>query len=224
MKLKTYRSFIFDFDGTLVDSMGLWHAIDHMYLGRYGIPCPEGLSHKISGKTFRETALFFKENFDLPDTIETIIDDWHHMAYDLYMEDVPFKPGVPELIETLRSLGCSIAIATSNSRELTTAYLKHHHAEHWFDAMSFTGELQKGKPDPTVFLHAAKQVLTPPDKCMGFEDTKEGIRGLIDAGMTAVAVEDQHQGHQRQKILKLADYYIDDYYQLLEEVRYEYSL
>ncbi len=224
MNIKTYKSFIFDFDGTLVDSMGLWQAVDHMYLGRYGIPCPEGLSHQISGKTFRETAVFFKETFHLPDSIETIVADWHHMAYDLYMEDVPFKPGIPELLETLRSLGCSVAIATSNSRTLTTAYLKHRKAQHWFDALSFTGELQKGKPDPAVFLHAAGQLQTDPRHCMGFEDTKEGICGLIDAGMTAVAVEDAHQGIRRDQIVSLAHYYIDDYYQLLEEVRYEYSL
>ena len=54
---------IFDMDGTLVDSMWMWHDIDIEYLGRFGISLPDGLQGKIEGMSFHETAVYFKEHF-----------------------------------------------------------------------------------------------------------------------------------------------------------------
>ena len=82
--IEDYRAVIFDFDGTLVDSMGLWHSIDHIYLERHHKVCPETLPYEIAGKSFTETAEYFKERFALEDTIEDIKAEWVAMSHEEY--------------------------------------------------------------------------------------------------------------------------------------------
>ena len=75
---------IFDLDGTLVDSMWIWREIDVEYLGRFGLSLPEDLQSCIEGMSFHETALYIKERFQIPDSIEKMKNDWNQMAWDKY--------------------------------------------------------------------------------------------------------------------------------------------
>ena len=84
MNLK-YKGVIFDLDGTLVDSMWMWEAIDIEYLARFGIELPPDLQKKISGMSFSETAVYFKETFKIPDSLEKIKQTWNEMAFYKYM-------------------------------------------------------------------------------------------------------------------------------------------
>ena len=70
--LRDIDAVIFDLDGSLVDSMWLWRAIDIEYLGRFGITLPEDLQSKIEGMSFSETAVYFKENFPITDSLDEI--------------------------------------------------------------------------------------------------------------------------------------------------------
>ena len=90
---------IFDMDGTLVDSMWMWHDIDIEYLGRFGIPLPDGLQGKIEGMSFHETAVYFKEHFPIPDSLDKIKADWNTMAWDKYTKEVPLKPNVQPFLQ-----------------------------------------------------------------------------------------------------------------------------
>ena len=65
MKLNRKKAVIFDLDGTLVDSMWMWKAIDIEYLARFGLACPDDLQKEIEGMSFSETAVYFKERFRL---------------------------------------------------------------------------------------------------------------------------------------------------------------
>ena len=93
MKLSEIKGVIFDLDGTLVDSMWMWKAIDIEYLGKRGLDCPEDLQKKIEGMSFSETAVYFKERFHLPDSLEEIKAEWTRMSLDKYENQVPLKPG-----------------------------------------------------------------------------------------------------------------------------------
>ena len=93
---------IFDLDGTLIDSMGIWHQIDIDYLGRKGIPLPDDLQQKIEGKSFSETAVYFKERFSLPETIEEIMEVWNVMSYEMYTTKVTLKKGVVNILEHIK--------------------------------------------------------------------------------------------------------------------------
>lgn len=123
---------IFDMDGSLVDSMWLWKAIDIEYLGRYGISLPEDLQSRIEGMSFSETAVYFKEHFPIPDSLEEIKAAWNRMAWDKYMHEVPLKPGIPEFLNGCRENGIRLGIATSNSRELVENVAEVHNLRAYF--------------------------------------------------------------------------------------------
>ena len=121
MILDHIKAVIFDLDGTLVDSMWMWEDIDIEYLGRYGLSCPEDLQKAIEGMSFTETAVYFKERFGLPDSIEEIKEAWIAMSLEKYEKEVPLKPGAREFLEELAARGIPAGIATSNGREMVSA-------------------------------------------------------------------------------------------------------
>ena len=74
--LENKKAVLFDLDGTLVDSMWMWEAIDIEFLGAYGYECPDDIQRAIEGMSFSETAVYFKERFDLPLSLEEIKAVW----------------------------------------------------------------------------------------------------------------------------------------------------
>ena len=92
--LENVKAVIFDLDGTLVDSMGLWKEIDIEFLGARGIPYEDDLQEKIEGMSFTETAIFFREYYHLTETVEELKVIWNQMAEEKYRHEVLPKPGV----------------------------------------------------------------------------------------------------------------------------------
>lgn len=202
---------IFDLDGSLVDSMWMWRAIDIEYLGRFGIPLPEDLQSKIEGMSFTETAVYFKETFGIPDSLETIKDDWNRMAWDKYTHEVPLKPGIPEFLEGCQRNGILLGIATSNSRELVENIAGVHNLKDYFSCIMTGCDVARGKPSPDIYLAVAERLRVSPDRCLVFEDIIPGIQAGLNAGMRVCAVEDAYSTCDRAEKKALADYYIEDY-------------
>ncbi|MBQ8970739.1 MAG: HAD family phosphatase [Lachnospiraceae bacterium] len=96
--LTDIRGILFDLDGTLVDSMWMWKQIDIDYLGGKQVEMPEDLQRSIEGRSFYETAIYFKERFSLSDSVEEIMADWNRMAEEMYRKRVPLKPGVKDFL------------------------------------------------------------------------------------------------------------------------------
>lgn len=213
--LKGKKAVIFDLDGTLVDSMGIWKELDVEYLKRFHIPLPETLQQEIEGMSFHETAAYFKSKFQIKDSIEEITKCWNDMAAYKYTHEVPLKKGVLEFLNQCKQKGLKIGIASSNSQELVINVLKAHHIEQYFDAICTSCHNEKGKPAPDVYLKAANQLQVNPADCLVFEDIIAGIQAGLSAGMTVCAVEDDYSMHQREEKEKLADYFIINYLEIV---------
>ena len=205
---------IFDLDGTLVDSMWMWHQIDIEYLGRFGIPLPEKLQTDIEGMSFHETAVYFKERFQLEDSLEMIKENWNTMAWEKYEREVPLKPGVKAFLEKCRTRGIKLGIATSNSRALTENIVSVHGLQEYFDCIMTGCDVKRGKPAPDVYLAVADKLQVRPERCLVFEDILPGIMAGKNAGMKVCAVEDAYSADIRTQKRELADYYITDYTEL----------
>ncbi len=214
--LTNKKAVIFDLDGTVIDSMWMWKAIDIEYLGRFGIPLPPDLQKRISGMSFSETAVFFKEEFSIPDSLDKIKADWNDMAMDKYRYEVTTKPGVEEFLKELKRRGIKTGIATSNSKELADAVLEALRLTPYFDEVHMSCEVKTGKPAPDIYLLVAEYLKTDPKDCLVFEDVPEGIRAGKAAGMTVCAVEDAFSEKDREEKKQLADFYIDSFEEVLK--------
>lgn len=209
--LRDIEAVIFDMDGSLVDSMWMWRAIDIEYLGRYKIPLPENLQSEIEGMSFRETACYFKEHFAIPDSLEEIMAEWNRMAWNKYMYEVPLKKGIPDFLRHCREKGIRLGIATSNSRELVENVAAVHNLREYFTCIMTGSEVLRGKPNPDIYLAVAHGLGVPAGRCLVFEDIVAGILAGKNAGMRVCAVENEYSADSRDRKRELADYYIDDY-------------
>lgn len=214
-ELATFDAIIFDMDGTLLDSMWMWHTIDVEYLGRFGIPVPDRLQAQIEGMSFSETAVYFKERFSLPDDLETIKADWNRMACDKYRYEVPLKEDALLFLQKAKKLGIKLGVATSNSRELVMHAVEALSLHDYFSCVMTGCDVKKGKPAPDIYLAVAENLGVSPGKCLVFEDIIPGIRAGKAAGMKVCAVEDAYSADIRDEKLALADYFIDSYGELL---------
>lgn len=216
---KNMKAVIFDLDGTLVDSMWMWKVIDIEYLSAKGIAMPEHLGAfeaELEGLGFTDTAKLFKERFQIADSLEEIKNTWLLMAEDKYSHEVALKPGVLEFLKELKRRGLRVGISSSNSRKLIETVLKAHQIETYFSCITTCCEVPASKPAPDVYLKTAEGLGVSPKECLVFEDVPMGILAGKRAGMKVCAVEDSFSKGQETKKRELADWYIQDYYEILE--------
>lgn len=221
------QAVIFDIDGTLVDSIGMWHEIDMEYFNVIEVPMPPNIQKEIEGMSFTEVAVYFKENFHIDDkSIDDIKLDWIRMAYEKYLYEVRAKRGAREFMRFLKEKGIKIGCATSNDRMLAEAALTPHGFMEKVDSLRSCCEVSKGKPAPDIYLKVAEDLGVDPKNCLVFEDIQNGIKAAKAAGMTVIAVKDEGALKDLDEIMQLCDYYIEDFYDVLEgrvEVQYELS-
>lgn len=216
--LKNIQAVLFDLDGTLVDSMWLWKAIDIKYLAQFGIDFPEGLQGDIEGMSFTETANYFKLRFNLPDDVEVIKKDWNRMAGEFYMHQVLLKESVIPFLEYLKKNDIKMGIGTSNSKELVEVIINKFQLNHYFKSIRTSCEVQKGKPHPDVYLKVAGDLDVMPENCLVFEDVPMGIMAGKSAGMKVCAIYDEFSKGVTHEIKTLSDYYINSFNEMLEMI------
>lgn len=214
--LKNIKAVFFDLDGTLIDSMHVWKDIDIEFLGRFGFELPPTLQKEIEGISFVDTAIYFKKRFALELSIEEIMDIWNEMAFQKYSEEIDYKPGAFEFLKLLKKKGIHTAICTSNSRELVNAAGRRLGFIEYFDEIISSGEMEKGKPAPDIYLEAARRVGAVPEECLVFEDVCAGICAGKSAGMKVCAVADPFSEEQWEEKKAMADYDIEDYLELID--------
>ncbi|MDZ4991930.1 HAD-IA family hydrolase [Clostridium perfringens] len=214
--LNNIKGVIFDLDGTLVDSMGVWAKIDVDYLNNLGHEVPNNLKEEITHLGFKEVAKYFKKRFNIADSEEEIMKTWHDMAYIEYKENIKLKPGAREFLKQLKESNIKIGLATSNSYPLLEVSLKSNDIFDLFDSITITGEVSRGKNFPDVYLLAAERLGLDPKDCAVFEDILPAVRGALSAGMKVFAVEDHTvSDEERTEIKKYAHEYIESFNDLL---------
>ncbi len=211
-----YQGAIFDLDGTILDSMGVWRQIDVEFLGRRGISVPPDYLEAITPLGFDRAAEYTIRRFSLPESREEIVREWYLMAENAYRYQVELKEGAGEWLNRLKSLNIPLAVATSSDEALFVPALKRTGIYDCFDAFVTVKEVARGKGFPDIYEKAAGRIGCVPEQCVVFEDILQGIRGAKMGGFCAVAVYDEDSAHEEQAMRDAADYFIYSFRQLLE--------
>ena len=146
---------IFDLDGTLLDSMGVWDQVDIDFLSKRGIDVPDDYMTKVAAMQFRQIAEYTIARFSLTDTPEELMDEWDHMARVMYATVVEAKPYAREYLAQLKESGAKLAVATSLPPMLREPAMKHVGIFDYFDeVVSVDDAGDVGKDQPDVYLLA----------------------------------------------------------------------
>ena len=138
-----------------------------------------------------------------PDIRKSMIDDYgedfpydafreklHLLINEEYEKGINLRPGLLVLLDRLAAIKIPYAVATSTFRKIALFKLRKAGILDRFDIIVCGDDVKNGKPAPDIFLEAARRIGIPPDKCIGFEDSVAGLKGLHSAGIKSVFVKD----------------------------------
>lgn len=209
---------IFDFDGTLADSMWVWDDVDRAFFERRGLPFDETATETISVLGFEGGADFVIEHYGIDEDPDAIIQEWKDGAFEGYSTRVKLKPGAMEYLKRCKECGLPVAIATSLQRHLLEACLRNNGALELFDALCICEELQcGGKSTPAVYLEAARRLGVDVRRCAVFEDIVTAAASAKEAGAYVVGVYDEHKQQATERLKSVADRFVYSWDELLEE-------
>ena len=208
---------LFDFDGTLVDSNGVWAEVDRVFLARRGAPYTEEYYRGVAHTILSQCAIFTKEYLGLEESCEDIIAEWMELAADKYATDVPLKPHVREYLDRCAREGHSMAIVTSCVPAHCRAALDHLDIGRYFQSVIYAQEQGVDKRGPALFLRAAELLGVSPRDCVLFDDSLSACKGAKAAGMTVVGVYDPNRAFPGEDadMRELCDRYILDFKELI---------
>ena len=205
------KAYIFDLDGTLLDSMGIWQDIDIEFLRKRNIPIPADYSDSISALSFPEAAAYTINRFGLPDSRDDLMSEWSNMAVYAYSHTVKLKPYARDYLLALRESGVKLAVATSATPELYIPALKNNGIYDLFHIICSADEVGHGKSRPDIFLHTANKLAVSPCDCIMFEDLLVAVKSAKSIGMTVYGVYDKASEDDWEQIKLVADGTITDF-------------
>ena len=207
--------YLFDLDGTLIDSTWIWHQIDLDFLKKRDLPWTEEYQWGVVHSIFPMAAQFTKEYYHLPDSAEEIIAEWMDMALDAYSHQIPLKPHVRPFLEQCARNRIPMAIYTSCEPALCQAVLRRHGIERYFSNIIYASTLGMEKRSPKAFAAALERLGTTAPKCFFFDDSPVSCAGAKQAGLTVTGVYDQLFASQEDEMRRLCDSYIRSFSELL---------
>lgn len=214
--MNLFDAAIFDMDGTIMDSLGVWEKIDREFLeNKRGISVPDDYVHAISAMSFTEIANYTKKRFNLPDSPDELKAEWTQMAQLEYANNILLKDGVREYIGKLKNHGKKIILCTSSPDYFFIPCLKNNGVYEMFDSFANTCEAGEGKNSTKVFLLAAEKAGKAPERCIVFEDVLSAATSAKNAGMKVCGVFDERGISYRKEMQELCDYYIDSFNEIL---------
>lgn len=210
------KGYIFDLDGTLLDSMPAWQALLHDLLLSKGITPPSDLLDRTKTLGLESATGMILQEFGLSDDPALVYQMFQQTMEQRYCSTIPLKPGVREYLNKLATARIPMAVATATARPLVERVLAHHHLTECFQCITTVAEVGIGKHDPRIYLATASKLGLPPQQCTVFEDSLAGIRSAKAAGFSTVAIYEETNPVEQHALRLEADTYIHDFRNLLQ--------
>jgi HAD superfamily hydrolase (TIGR01509 family) len=186
------RAVVFDLDGLLINSEDLYEQAGEAVLSRRGKTYDATLREQMMGRPVVDAIQLMIDCHALSDPLDDLMSECREVLGGLIATSLAPMPGVEALLDELQAAGIPRAVATSGTREYAHAVLSKLHLMQCFRFILTADDISHGKPDPEVYLLAAKRLALAPQQMLVLEDSANGCRAAVAAGAFVVAVPNRH--------------------------------
>lgn len=209
--------YIFDLDGTITDTNGIWQDVDLEFLARRGLTHTQEYQRVVERSIFPLAAQFTKEYYHLPESPQDIMSEWDAMAGLHYRELARLKPGAEDYLRQCRAEGRPIAVFTACRPAMCRAVLDRFQLTDLFGHIVFAEEIGLEKRDPQCFVALGRLLGVPLGDCVLFDDSPDNCATAQKAGMTAVGVYDGYYAGRQEELKAACSRYILSFQELVRK-------
>lgn len=232
--LKGKKLIIFDLDGTLLDTVGLWNEIDWEIISTFGTkPAPDLKTIQTERDRIINNAQdphpyiayceYLKAHYAATLDAQSLYDERYRIADDFLVNRVDYKPAAPEFLKALKARGLKLAVAsTTRGKNIEIYRTKNRHLlekapfDEMFEVIYSRNDAERIKPDPEIHLRLMCEFNVTPQECLIFEDSLVGAQAAHAAGIECAVIYDQYSDDDRDELNRLADYRLNDFNQALK--------
>lgn len=181
----TIKAVIFDMDGVLIESETCWLQSRQEFAAAIGKTWTDADHHRAMGVNTIEWARLMKEVLEPDMTLDEIMDDVKARMMAHYEEHMPLRPYALEAVANV-AREFRVGLASGSPTALINHVLRLTGLDQVFEAVVYGDDMPNGKPAPDSYLHALKLMNLAPEEAAGIEDSSNGVRALVNAGMYVV--------------------------------------
>ena len=207
-------TYIFDFDGTLVDSMPTYAKKMLRLLDENHLPYPDDIIRTVTPLGDRGAARLFI-GMGMKKSEDELLARMNELAYDGYAHEIPAKPNVPETLRRLKADGHSLNVLTASPHTLLDVCLKRLGLFDLFDHVWSCDDFGTTKTDPSIYVEAAKRIGAPLSECVFLDDNLSADTAAKASGIKVIGVYDASSAECEDAIRKVCDGYIRDFTELI---------
>jgi beta-phosphoglucomutase len=187
--MTTQQAVIFDVDGVLVDSYQAHYVSWQLACLDHGLEMTQDQFVATFGRTSREIIVeLWGDRFTTAQAVAELDDSKEEFFREILQHDFPAMDGAAELVSALHQAGFRLAVGSSGPPDNVNLVLDRLQSQPCFDGVVTGTDVQRGKPDPQVFLLAAERIGVAPPHCVVIEDAPAGVAAAHAAGMKCIAI------------------------------------
>ncbi len=210
-----YNTYLFDFDGTLVDSMPAYVSLMLRILDENNITYSDDIVKIITPLGYKGTAEYFIK-LGIPKTCEELIDLMNQYAYNEYLTNIPAKENVIDVLRKLKENGADLNVLTASPHRVLDPCLKRLGIYDLFTNVWSCEDFSTTKSDPEIYVKAAEKIGKSIDEILFLDDNYNADKTAKSTGMKVCGVYDKSSEEYTEDIKAVSDYYIKDFTELLE--------
>lgn len=228
LDLKSKKIIIFDMDGTLIDSIGIWNLLDHNTVLKFADKDidldiiqkdrNDFFKNNRSGEVYLNYCEFLTKKYNINVSKEDLHKKRKDLAFELSVNTMDYKENAPEVVKKLYNLGYILVLATTTTKFDLDIYANKNKTmmakldlNYYFDYILSKEDVKNKKPDPEIYLKVLEHYNVNAGDCIVIEDSIQGVSSAKNAGLETINIYDKYSDCDRKDIEKLTDYKINNF-------------